>query len=98
MGFGAGHVIDMMNRMKQNRSQMPSKRTQFNETNKQGDLSTDKDSRQLNFKTVSEQELDEIKKDIQMQAKAERKKDLKLVAVLFAVGLILMIGIWIWLS
>ena len=34
MGFGAGHVLDMINRMKQNRALRPSNRSKFKENNR----------------------------------------------------------------
>jgi len=36
MSFGAGHIQDMNNRMKQNRSSKPSKRSKFKENNQKG--------------------------------------------------------------
>lgn len=73
MSFG-GHVIDMINRMKANRAQRPSNRSKFKENNRSG-IYNEKTER-LQFKTVSEKELIEIKKQIRLRAKAEKRKEL----------------------
>lgn len=36
MGFGAGHILDMNNRIKQNRAQRPSNREKFKGKNREG--------------------------------------------------------------
>lgn len=92
MGFGAGHVQDMINRMKQNRAQRPSNRSKFKENNREGIYSIDKKSQQPKFKTVPEKELNEIKNRIRERAKAERKKELIIYGIIILCGLILLIG------
>lgn len=59
MAFGAGHVQDMNNRIKQNRAQRPSKRPKFKEHYRQGIFSTEKKSLRPSFKTVASKELSE---------------------------------------
>lgn len=61
MSFG-GHTLDMIHRMKQNRAQRPSNRAKFKENNRNLIYSKDSKSNPLQFKTVSEKELKEIKK------------------------------------
>lgn len=96
MGFGAGHVVDMMNRMKQNRAQQPSKRTKFKENNK--NYSTDIKNKGLNFKTVSEEELAEIKKRIRERAETDRKKQWIIYGIFIVSGIISLIGFLMWLN
>lgn len=98
MGYGAGHVMDMINRMKQNRAQRPSNRAKFKENNREGIYSTNKKSKRPNFKTVSEKELNKIKKQIRERAKIERKKERLIYGIFIICGLISIIGILIWLN
>ncbi len=98
MGFGAGHVQDMNNRIKQNRAQRPSNRAKFKENNREGIYSTEKKTQKPKFKTVSKKELTEIKNQIRERAKAERKKEQLIYGTYLVCGLILIIGILIWLN
>ena len=98
MGLGAGHVMDMINRMKQNRAQRPSNRSKFKENNREGIYSSDKKSRQPNFKTVSEKELTEIKNRIRERAKVEQKKERIIIGILVLLGIISLIGILLWMK
>ncbi len=98
MSYGAGHVMDMINRMKQNRAQRPSNRQKFKENNRDGIYSTDKKAERPNFKTVPEKKLTEIKKRIRERAKSERKKERLIFGIFIICGLILIIGILIWLN
>ncbi|SFD02352.1 hypothetical protein [Algibacter pectinivorans] len=98
MGLGAGHVLDMINRMKQNRAQRPSNRSKFKENNRDGIYSSDKKSRQPNFKTVPEKELIEIKNRIRERAKAEQKKERIIIGISILFGIISLIGFLIWLK
>ena len=97
MGLGSGHVIDMINRMKQNRAQRPSNRSKFKENNREGISSSDKKLRQLKFKTVSEKELNEIKNRIREQAKKERKKENIIIGIFIFLIIISLLIITIWL-
>ncbi|PID71245.1 MAG: hypothetical protein CR985_00810 [Flavobacteriales bacterium] len=98
MSYGAGHIMDMINRMKQNRAQRPSNRLKFKENNRNRIYSSDKESQQPIFKTVPEKELIEIKKRIRKRAKAEQKKERIVFGVLILFGIILLIVILIWLN
>ncbi len=97
MSNGAGHIIDMINRMKQNRSQLSSKRSKFKANNREGIYSSTK-KQQPKFKTLSEEELNERKKEILKQAKKERKKELLSVGILTFCVLIFILLVAIWLS
>ncbi len=98
MAFGAGHVQDMNNRIKQNRAQRPSNRPKFKENNREGIYSTDKKTERPNFKTVPEKELTELKIKIRKRAEKERKKERLIFGIFIVFGLILIIGILIWLN
>lgn len=75
MGLGAGHVADMINRLKQNRAQRPSNRSKFKENNREGIYSSDKIKEKPQFKTVPEEELNLIKHQIREKAKADRRRE-----------------------
>lgn len=87
MGFG-GHVQDMISRIKLNREQRPSKRTKFKGDNRETMYSADKKTGRLNFKTLPENELDEIKKQIRERAKAKHKRDLQVFGIIILITLI----------
>ncbi|WP_283642839.1 hypothetical protein [Croceibacter atlanticus] len=98
MAFGAGHVQDMNNRMKQNRAQRPSNRPKFKENNRDGIYSTDKKTERPNFKTVPEKELTEIKKRIRKRAEKKQRKERLIFGIFIVCALISIIGILIWLN
>lgn len=75
MTFGAGHIQDMNNRMRQNREQRPSNKPKFKGNNRDAfHAETHVDSSLPKFKTVSPEELDIIKTSIREQAKIDKKK------------------------
>tara|TARA_R110002049_G_scaffold277604_4_gene456154 strand:- start:44 stop:328 length:285 start_codon:yes stop_codon:yes gene_type:complete len=89
MSGGAGHVADMNNRMKQNRSMKTSNKQKFKSNNR--DLNFSKgESGSLSFKKVSEKELTQIKNDIREKAEKERKKE-RLTFILTALVLIIIL-------
>ncbi|MBM1107044.1 hypothetical protein JQC67_12905 [Aurantibacter crassamenti] len=98
MAFGAGHVQDMNNRLKQNRAQRPSKRAKFKENNREGIYSTEKKPEKPNFKTVPEKELSKFRKLIRETTKAERKRERIIYGVLILFAMISFIGILLWLN
>jgi len=98
MSGGAGHVMDSMNRGKQNRAMRTSNRSKFKENNRDGIYSSDKKSQQPNFKTVPEKELNEIKNRIRERAKSQRKKEQLIYIVFIVCVLISIIGIMVWLN
>ncbi|RFC53908.1 hypothetical protein DXU93_10190 [Brumimicrobium aurantiacum] len=60
MGFGAGHMQDMNNRLKQNRAQRSSKRSKFKGNNRE--VSVNKKKTPLHFHFESGLEAKKIKK------------------------------------
>ncbi|MFV0565229.1 MAG: hypothetical protein ACK5NB_05270 [Flavobacteriaceae bacterium] len=98
MSFGAGHIMDMINRMKQNRAQRPSNRSKFKENNREAIYSTEKEVERPIFKTIPEEELDKIKTKIRKQAKTERIKYRIINGAVVLFGLILFIGLLVWLK
>lgn len=80
MSGGGGHIADMNNRMKQNRSKKASNKPKFRSNNR--DLNFPKgESEKLTYKKVSEEELTRIKNEIRQKAESERKKE-RLIIVL----------------
>ena len=93
MGLGAGHVLDMINRMKQNRAQRPSNRSKFKENNIDGIYTKKQDG--LKFKTVNESELDIIKQKIKVKAKKEQKKNAILLLIISLTVISILVGLFI---
>lgn len=75
MSYGAGHILDMIQRMKQNRSLKPSHRNRFKDQFRDGIYVEDTDPEQLHFPEVSEEELHRIKLQIRYEALRQRKRE-----------------------
>lgn len=71
MGLGAGHILDMINRSKQNRAQRPSQRRKFKDNPNPKHFSS-ASKLKPQFKTVPTEELNEIKQQIRDKAKSEQ--------------------------
>lgn len=96
---GSGHVQDMNNRIKQNRAQRPSKRPKFKENNRENIYSdSDKKVNRPTFKTVPEEELIKILKNIRQSAENERKRELISYGIFFFTGLAIIISFLIWMN
>ncbi len=74
MSSGAGHILDMMNRMKQNRALRNSQRNKF-KNNLDAVLGKDSRGPAINNPQISEEQLLQIKKEI--QNKAQRRKSIQ---------------------
>ncbi|MBP2833017.1 hypothetical protein J8281_12540 [Aquimarina sp. U1-2] len=61
MGLGAGHIVDMINRMKDNRALRSSNRSTFKENNGGKIYSKDRQSPKPYFRTIPEKKVLEIK-------------------------------------
>ncbi|MEX0316102.1 MAG: hypothetical protein AB3N18_18120, partial [Allomuricauda sp.] len=69
------NIQDMNNRIRQNRDQRPSKRAKFKENNRDPIYTTsEKEEVPLDIKSVSETELDGIKKAIRKAALKDQKR------------------------
>lgn len=75
MSYGAGHILDMIQRMKQNRSLKPSHRNRFKDQLRDGIYVEDTDPERLYFPEVSEEELHRIKLQIRYEALQQRKRE-----------------------
>lgn len=98
MGSGAGHVMDMNNRLKQNRAQRPSKRAKFKENNRDAIYATSKKVQLPHFKTVPTEMLNSIKMQIQNRARAERIRNRQISIFAAVAGLIIIFGLLLWLN
>jgi len=98
MSFGAGHIQDMINRLKQNRALKPSNRSKFKENNREEIYSKDKKPEVYLYKEIPENELNEIKKKIQERAKAERKNEKILYVISIVCFLIILVAVFRWLN
>lgn len=90
----AGHILDMIKRIGQNRALRPSNRQKFKEHNRETIYSDNiKPADRLNFKIVSKEKLNELKKQIRERAEKERKEELLFYVVFLAIGLIIGLAI-----
>ncbi|MCK0156277.1 hypothetical protein MWU65_03745 [Cellulophaga sp. F20128] len=87
---GAGHVIDMNNRMRQNRSMTSSNRQKFQGSNRELDFSI-KNTTELSFKVISEKELAGIKNTIRSKAKASQRREVIIFSGVLLSALIVLI-------
>lgn len=76
MGSGAGHVMDMNNRLKQNRALRTSNKAKFRENNRNTIYSKNNTkSKKLSFKTISQEKLNVIKQQICIRAKKQNRSE-----------------------
>lgn len=86
MSGGAGHVRDMQNREKQNRSMRASQRTKF-KSNESNLLYAESEPVEWDFEEVSKEELEVIKEGIRIRAKKEQTKE-RLIILLMVIIII----------
>ena len=93
MSHGAGHILDMINRLKQNRAIRPSNKAKFKEHNRETIYSK---RRKIKFKTVPKEKLEEIKNQIRAQAKSEKKKEaiIYLAFAAFVLAILALMLLW----
>lgn len=72
MSGGAGHVLDAINRLRDNRSMRKSKKSKFKSNNQ--DLSF-KTENEFKLKKVSDEKLQQVIAEIRINAKKEKQKD-----------------------
>lgn len=84
MSFGAGHIQDMINRMKQNAALKPSRRAKFKDYREQM-YSSDFKRVTYDFPKISAKKLKELKSDIRKEAGRERKIQLTALLLISAV-------------
>lgn len=95
MGNGAGHILDMINRLKQNRAIRPSNKAKFKEHNRETIYSK---RRKIKFKTVPKEKLEEIKNQIRARAKSERKKEAIFYLASVALVLVMLALMLLWFN
>lgn len=74
MSFGAGHIQDMNNRLKQNRAQRPSQRKKFKDNNREWIHSKSSKPKKSTLKQIPEEKVKAAKLQIQKAAAKHRKK------------------------
>ncbi|MDR2038184.1 MAG: hypothetical protein LBQ60_09695 [Bacteroidales bacterium] len=91
--IGAGHMLDMIHKVKQNLSMLPSKRSKFKEHGKKSFSIAPKNA-PVYHKNISKEELDIILSEIQNKALKEKKKKLliSIVSGLFSLLLFLLVA------
>lgn len=97
MGLGAGHVMDMINRLKDNRSQRPSTRAKFKEGNRDTSSRSPIKSLPPVYKIPDKETLNAIKQEIKLQAKIRKTKNRRFL-MLFTLCIVFTIALILWLS
>ena len=96
MAFGAGHVFDMIKRMKQNNSLRPSNRPKFKENNRDGIYSeTNKYTEKPEWKKIPEEDLIKVIEQIREKAEKDHEKQRAIMTVFIGTFLLILIGILI---
>jgi hypothetical protein len=90
---GAGCMLDMVIKVKQNLSMLPSNQPKFKESRRA--QYTYKTGSKLQFKEVSQKELEEVICKIRLEAKKERKRQI-LVSVLVLIITLFVFGLFLW--
>ncbi len=97
MSYGAGHIMDMISRMKQNRKLRPSNRSKFKENNRQSIYSTEDGHEKPIFKKIAPEKLQQIKAHIQFKAKRQRKKERLIYGLFYICFALALIRLLVWL-
>ncbi len=95
MGFGAGHILDMNQRIRQNRELRTSRKKRQQRIN---NFSSHRQSLKLKFKTLSKEELEKAKQEIRKQAKYEQIKQWLILSVFIIIGIIGITLFIIWMT
>jgi hypothetical protein len=94
MSFGAGHVQDMNNRLKQNRANKPSNRAKFKGNNREGIYSEKYQSGNFRFHEVPKEKLEQIKENIRLKSRIEKHKQIKTLIISLIITLIILIAVF----
>lgn len=90
MGLGAGHMIDMNNRIKQNRD-----KSSLSKDKKDPGFTDEKFRQPLEFKKLSENELKEIRNQIKIRNSKYKKREL----IIFLIALFtVLVGLFLFLN
>lgn len=89
MRFG-GYIQDTINRQKHDREQRSARRAKFKGDNRETVHSADKNPERIEFITLPENQLNEIKKQTRERARAKRKRDLIIFGILLLISLIVL--------
>jgi len=96
MSFGAGHMQDMNNRLKQNRSSKPSNKAKFKEGNWETRYDKENEHRtMLEFVELTEEELHYYKLEIRKKALKRRKLQNVLLFIIALITLASLIAFYI---
>ena len=91
----AGHVLDMIKRMQQNRANRASNKNKFKGNSSDFDTSVS-GSKPLKFKEVPQEELEEIKLKIRAKAEADKKLERIIYLSFGAIALVAIIAVIVW--
>ncbi len=87
MTGGAGHIMDMNNRMKQNRSMKTSKRQKFKSNNRETIFNNNPKETKV-FINIPKNDLEKLKNEIKQKIKQQQRKELFLILTILAFGLL----------
>ncbi|MGZ2368773.1 hypothetical protein ACXR6G_03205 [Ancylomarina sp. YFZ004] len=82
----AGHVLDMIIRMRQNRAIKTSNKQKFRSNNREASHS---DKAALRYKKVSKEKLEKIKGKIRLKAGLERRKEILVISIFLVLVIII---------
>ncbi|WP_422082341.1 hypothetical protein [Ulvibacterium sp.] len=87
----AGHILDMLKRIRQNRSLRPSNRQKFKEDNREVIYNETYKENKASFKEFPESQVKEVVNTIRREAKAKRRKEFAFLAlvILIVVAIVL---------
>ncbi|MFN3639347.1 MAG: hypothetical protein ACK4UK_00370 [Flavobacterium sp.] len=97
MSYGAGHIMDMIQRMKQHRALKPSNRNTFKGQLRDSIHVEDTLHERLYFPEVTEEELQRIKVEIRYKAMLHRRRERWAYGVAIAVVVVLMLLVLLWI-
>lgn len=92
MTGGAGHALDAINKLRQNRFLRKSNRTKYGENIKEGVHTADENIK-MSFSKVPKDTLSKVKSDIRKQALKERRKEIviSLSVIILIITLVLLL-------
>ncbi len=94
MTGGAGHIMDMNNRMKQNRSMKTSKRQKFKSNNRDAIFNNNRKEEGM-FREIPERDLEKLKNEIRQKTKQQQRKELLLILTTMFIVLLTVIILYI---
>lgn len=78
----AGHILDMLKRIRQNRSLRPSNRQKFKGDNREAMYTETQEENKASFKEFPESQVKEVVNTIRREARSKRRKEFLFLALI----------------